>query len=316
MTVPLEPPCGTRDFFPEDLRVRMWLFAHFRAVARLFGFLEYDAPVLEHEVLYTRKAGEEITGQMYNFVDKGGYNVTLRPEMTPSLARMVLSRGKELLLPLKWFSIPQCWRFENMQRGRKREHYQWNMDIVGVSSVTAEGELISALVTLCQRLGLTSRDVGIKINSRKVLAAVVHLVGMRQGETSSDATQEPQVEKQGLGGDRADRCAATGDKFAAVCVALDKLDKVGKEAVCDDLTNRLELSGAQAAMLVDAASCRCISVCVPLDTLLRIHAEINRLYIPMLVDATSCRYVMCILYEYRSVPSFLQVHLFFKSNNL
>eukprot|EP00282_Hemiselmis_andersenii_P012119 CAMPEP_0114121924 /NCGR_PEP_ID=MMETSP0043_2-20121206/7427_1 /TAXON_ID=464988 /ORGANISM="Hemiselmis andersenii, Strain CCMP644" /LENGTH=187 /DNA_ID=CAMNT_0001214617 /DNA_START=47 /DNA_END=606 /DNA_ORIENTATION=- len=126
----LEPPVGTRDFYPEHLRVRKWLFEHFRDTARSFGFQEYDAPVLEHEELYTRKAGEEITQQMYNFVDKGGYNVTLRPEMTPSLARMVVARGKELLLPLKWFSVPQCWRFENMQRGRKREHYQWNMDIV------------------------------------------------------------------------------------------------------------------------------------------------------------------------------------------
>jgi histidyl-tRNA synthetase len=88
--VPLEPPVGTRDFYPDDLRRRAWLFAHFRAVAALFGFSEYDAPVLEHEVLYTRKGGEEITGQMYNFVDKGGYNVTLRPELTPSLVRMVL----------------------------------------------------------------------------------------------------------------------------------------------------------------------------------------------------------------------------------
>jgi hypothetical protein len=129
--MPRDPPMGTRDFFPDELRVRTWLFAHFRAVARLFGFLEYDAPVLEHQVLYTRKGGDEITSQMFNFVDKAGELVTLRPEMTPSLARMVLSRQKQLLLPLKWFSLPQCWRFENVQRGRKREHFQWNMDILG-----------------------------------------------------------------------------------------------------------------------------------------------------------------------------------------
>lgn len=113
--VALEPPMGTRDFYPDDMRRRAWLFDHFRTVSRLFGFIEYDAPVLEHQALYTRKGGEEITAQMYAFVDKGGYNVTLRPELTPSLARMVLAREKELLLPLKWYGIAQCWRFENVQ---------------------------------------------------------------------------------------------------------------------------------------------------------------------------------------------------------
>ena len=259
--IPLEPPSGTRDFFPEELRVRTWLFAHFRAVARLFGFLEYDAPVLEHEILYTRKAGEEITAQMYNFVDKAGYNVTLRPEMTPSLARMVLSRGKELLLPLKWFSIPQCWRFENMQRGRKREHYQWNMDVVGVSSVAAEGELISAIATLLQRLGLTSRDVGIRINSRKVLAAIVNLVGMNdalsfQGE-GSGTERERLTTRSNVGGAAAGE--ANGERFAAICVALDKLDKIGKEAVHADLTRQLGLSSQLATALVEAASCRSVT---------------------------------------------------------
>ena len=241
--------------------MRTWLFAHFRAVARLFGFLEYDAPVLEHEILYTRKAGEEITAQMYNFVDKGGYNVTLRPEMTPSLARMVLSRGKELLLPLKWFSIPQCWRFENMQRGRKREHYQWNMDVVGVSSVVAEGELISAIATLLQRLGLTSADVGIRINSRKVLAAIVNLVGMNdalllKGE-GSETESEWLTATSNVGGAAAGE--ANGQRFAAICVELDKLDKIGKEAVHADLTRQLGLSSRLATALVEAASCRSVA---------------------------------------------------------
>ena len=162
----LTPPMGTRDFYPEDMLARNWLFDRFRETARRFGFQEYDAPVLEHSALYTRKAGEEIADQMYCFVDKGGYNVTLRPEMTPSLARMVLARGRELLLPIKWFSIPQCWRFENMQRGRKREHYQWNMDIVGVHSVAAEAELLAAVVDLFRNLGLGPEDIGIRVSSR------------------------------------------------------------------------------------------------------------------------------------------------------
>ena len=118
----LSPPRGTRDFFPEELRYRNWLFGHFREVARLFAFEEYDAPVVESEELYTRKAGEEIVDQLYSFQDKGGRKLALRPEMTPSLSRLVLQKGGSLALPLKWFSIPQCWRYERMTRGRRREH--------------------------------------------------------------------------------------------------------------------------------------------------------------------------------------------------
>ena len=201
----VSPPRGTRDFFPEDMRLRSWLFAHFREVARLHGFEEYDAPVLESEELYVRKAGEEITAQLYNFEDKGGRKVALRPEMTPSLARLILQKGQALALPAKWFSIPQCWRYERMTRGRKREHFQWNMDIFGVPSVTAEAELLSAITMLMRRLGLTSKDVGIKVSSRKVLQSVLLPLGV------------------------------TPENFAPVCVLVDKLDKVPRDAIEADL---------------------------------------------------------------------------------
>merc|ERR1719446_1896162 len=143
------------------MRLQRWIYQQWHEVARLFNFLEFDAPVLEHEELYKRKAGEEITQQMYNFVDKEGYAVTLRPEMTPSLCRMVLQLMRvetgemAALLPLKWFSIPQCWRFETTQRGRKREHYQWNMDIVGVSTIVAEAELLAAVAHFFESVGIT-----------------------------------------------------------------------------------------------------------------------------------------------------------------
>ena len=117
-------PRGTRDFYPEEMAVRTWLFDQWRKTAALYGFEEYDAPVLENEALYVRKAGEEVTQQLYNFEDKGGRRVALRPEMTPSLARMVMARKPTP--PLKWFSIPQCWRYERTTRGRRREHYQSN----------------------------------------------------------------------------------------------------------------------------------------------------------------------------------------------
>lgn len=289
-TVSLAPPSGTRDFYPDEMRAHQWLFAHFREVARQFAFQEYDAPVLEHDELYKRKAGEEITAQMFNFVDKvrawglaasprrcppappsrarasggsrrsapargcavsgvrvpqDGYNVTLRPEMTPSLARMVLAMGPNCILPLKWCSLPQvraspsqraaparsapsrradgrarplaarrarplraraqCWRFEAIQRGRKREHYQWNMDIIGEPSISAELELLAAICAFFERIGITSADVGLKVNSRTVLASVLKLHGVPEAA------------------------------FAPVCVIVDKLDKIGADAVVAEL---------------------------------------------------------------------------------
>jgi len=199
------PPKGTRDFYPEDMRMRNWLFEHFKEVARMHGFAEYDSPVLESEALYTRKAGEEVTEQLYNFVDKGDRAVALRPEMTPSLARMVMAKKGGLALPFKWFSIPQCWRYERMTRGRRREHFQWNMDIWGVSQETAEVELIRAMVTFFQRVGLSSEDVGIKVNSRLVISEVLTELGIPE------------------------------DLFAATCVLVDKLEKVPIDAIQDDL---------------------------------------------------------------------------------
>mmetsp|Transcript_9944 Transcript_9944/g.16017 ORF Transcript_9944/g.16017 Transcript_9944/m.16017 type:complete len:633 (-) Transcript_9944:229-2127(-) len=230
--ISVEPPSGTRDFFPEDYAIQSWLFGEMKKVARAFGFQEYDAPVLEHAELYKRKAGEEITQQMYNFIDKEGAEVTLRPEMTPTLARMVLKKMDESgeirdLLPLKWFSIPQCWRFETTQRGRKREHYQWNMDIVGVEGVTAELELLAAVTTFFTNLGIGCEDVGIKINSRKVLGAIVHAAGVSK------------------------------EMFAPVCVIIDKLDKIGPEAVTEELKNK-KVPVESAKMILDAMKCKSI----------------------------------------------------------
>src|SRR5262249_48437074 len=133
----LSAPRGTRDFYPEDLRLRSWLFERFREVARRFAFEEVDAPIVEHAELYQRKAGEEIVDQLYHFVLHERH-LALRPELTPSLARMVMARQGALRFPLRWFAIPQCWRYERMTRGRRREHYQWNMDIWGEADVGAE----------------------------------------------------------------------------------------------------------------------------------------------------------------------------------
>ena len=192
---------GTRDFYPEDMRVRNWLFERFHSAARAHGFEEYDAPVLETEELYTRKAGEEITQQLYNFEDKGGRKVALRPEMTPSLARMVMARAGALALPIKWYSIPQCWRYERTQRGRGREHYQWNVDIWGMDGVEADAELLSVLVQFFQSVGLGSADLVIRVSSRKVLEEVLGSLGI------------------------------SGDAFAQTCIIVDKMDKLPAETI-------------------------------------------------------------------------------------
>jgi len=231
----LDGPSGTRDFYPPEMRVQNWLFDNFRETARRFGFQEYDAPILENVELYERKAGEEIVDQMYNFEDKEGYHVTLRPEMTPTLARLVLGKTNlqtgevRLTLPLKWFSIPQCWRFETTQRGRKREHYQWNMDIVGVDHINAELELLAAAVFFFQRLGIGPDIVGIKVNSRAVLEAVLAKHGIEKGQKDEDG----------------------GDIFAKACVIIDKLDKIGGPAVTEDLA-KIGVTSDSAAEILKA----------------------------------------------------------------
>ena len=190
------------------MRIRNWLFDNFRAAARSHGFEEYDSPVLEHEELYTRKQGEEITQQLYNFEDKGGRRVTLRPEMTPSLARMVMARAGAMPTPIKWFSIPQCWRYERTQRGRGREHYQWNVDIWGSDAVQADAELLSVLVSFFQRVGLNADDLAISISSRKVLEEVLGSLGI------------------------------SGDAFAATCIIVDKMDKLPAEVIEQQLSEQ------------------------------------------------------------------------------
>ena len=158
---------GVRDFYPEDMAVQNYIFSVWRKIAEEFNYQEYSASILEYADIYRSKSGDEIVNdQMYVFTDKGDREVALRPEMTPSLARMIAARRKGLKLPLRWYSIPNCFRYERPQRGRKREHWQLNCDIMGLAGIEAEVEIISLAYKIMKEFGAKDEDFVIKINDR------------------------------------------------------------------------------------------------------------------------------------------------------
>lgn len=194
----LQSPKGTRDFYPEDMRVQNHLFDTWRRACLDFGFEEYEGPTFEHLELFTEKSGQEIVTQLYNFKDKGDRDIALRPEMTPSLARMVNQKGNSLKLPLRWFSIPRLFRYEKAQRGRLREFFQLNMDIVGCDTVAGEVELLSAIIEMLKGFGLGQADFSVQVSSRRLLSEFL------------------------------DRQGVAADKKAPVYAALDKRAKIGQ----------------------------------------------------------------------------------------
>src|ERR1041385_1752167 len=165
---------GFRDFYPEPLPhpdvwsadLRAYIFGKWRETARRYGFREYDVPPLEALELFTAKSGAEIVGQLYNFQDKGDRAVALRPEMTPTLARMVAAHERSYKKPIKWFAIPQLFRYERQQKGRLREHFQFNADIIGEADAAADAELIALLIDSLRALGLTAADFVVRLSSR------------------------------------------------------------------------------------------------------------------------------------------------------
>lgn len=250
----LDPPHGTRDFYPEEMRQQRWLLNKWHATAKAFGFEEYDSSILEHAGLWTRKQGDDVTKEMYAFdlkplegeqgelPDAYGHAVTLRPEMTPTFARMLLKKMKrsesmekaELGTPgncLKWYSVPQCFRYESTQKGRKREFYQWNMDIAGVSEKeqTAEAELLEAVVHFLKSVELEESDVRIRVSSKKVLQVACRAAGIDDAQ------------------------------FDEVVRVLDKIEKIGEVAVLE----RLSVDGArdgEPALVDSTAASKVLSV--------------------------------------------------------
>jgi len=175
---------GFRDFYPELFAERAYVMKVWREVASRYAFVEYDGPPLEPLELYTKKSGDEIVGQLYNFRDKGDREVALRPEMTPTLARMVAARAATLRKPVRWFSIPQLFRYERQQRGRLREHFQLNVDIVGEADVTADAELLAVAIDIMREFGLTPADVRARVSDRRLLLAILAAIGVADEQVS------------------------------------------------------------------------------------------------------------------------------------
>ena len=169
---------GFRDFYPPEFAIRAHIMEAWRHVARRYGFEEYDGPPLEALDLYVEKSGEEIVRQLYNFTDKGGREVALRPEMTPTLARMVGARAGGLRKPVRWFSMPQLFRYERTQRGRLREHFQWNVDILGEDSEAADAEVLAVALDALRSLGLSEEHIVARFNDRRLLEALLTLHGV------------------------------------------------------------------------------------------------------------------------------------------
>ncbi len=204
----LEPPRGMRDFYPEDLELRDRIFAAWTAASTLHGFQRFEPPVVESFELLARKAGEEVAQQIYHFEDKSNRQLALRPEVTPSLVRMISARPQDIVFPAKWWTIGQCFRYERMTRGRKREHFQWNLDIVGEPSVQAEAWILAGVTSALAALGLGPQDVRIHINDRQVVAYLLCELGVpldqhvdvfmvldKKGKVPVETLQELLVEK-------------------------------------------------------------------------------------------------------------------------
>ena len=187
---------GFRDFYPDQFAERAHIMGIWRDVARRFAFVEYDGPPLEPLELYTKKSGDEIVGQLYNFTDKGGREISLRPEMTPTAARMVAAKANALRKPVRWFSMPQLFRYERQQRGRLREHFQLNVDIMGEADVTADAELLAVAIEIMRGCGLTADDVRARVSDRRLLRAILSELGVTEEQSAGVFTVVDKIDRQ------------------------------------------------------------------------------------------------------------------------
>jgi len=181
----IPPVKGTRDFYPQEMAVHNYIIDGWKASSLRNGFEQYDGPIFEHLKMYTVKSGDEIAEQLFSFQDRGGRDLAIRPEMTPTLARMVNQRINALPRPIKWFSLPRLCRAERPQKGRLREFYQWNFDIIGIEDVLADAEIVFTAVDYLKSTGLTADDIVVKISSRRMLAEVLKAIGIADDQLDS-----------------------------------------------------------------------------------------------------------------------------------
>lgn len=182
----IQPVKGTRDYYPEVMAVRMWLYENVRSVADKFGYQEFEGPIIESLDLYAAKSGDELVKeQSFVFEDRGGNLITLRPELTPTVARMVAQRQNQLNFPLRWWSFGPFWRYERPQKGRTREFFQWNIDLIGPDSPIADAELIAVIATFFKQVGLTPQDTQILVNNRQLMEAELAGIGFAPKDLTS-----------------------------------------------------------------------------------------------------------------------------------
>jgi histidyl-tRNA synthetase len=235
---------GFRDFYPEQFAERAHIMGVWRDVARRFAFVEYDGPPLEPLELYTKKSGDEIVGQLYNFEDKGGREVSLRPEMTPTLARMASAKANALRKPIRWFSIPQLFRYERQQRGRLREHFQLNVDLVGEADVTADAELLAVAIEVMRGCGLSSNDVRARVSDRRLLRAILTTLGVADDNVAAVFGVIDKLDRQPR-----DVSRAKLSELAMTPEHIDSLLVVMGDVTLDDIERRFSSSAEVGALV-------------------------------------------------------------------
>lgn len=213
-----KPLPGFRDFYPDEFAERAYIFETWRRVVRRYAFVEYDGPPLEPLELYTQKSGEEIVGQLFDFADKGGRAVSMRPEMTPTFARMVGARAQALRKPVRWFSIPQLFRYERTQKGRLREHFQLNVDLVGEQDVMADAELVSIAIEIMRAFGLTHTDVRARVSDRRLLNGLLEHLGLAEATWPAVYAVLDKLERQPR--------EVSAEKLAAAGLSVDVVDTI------------------------------------------------------------------------------------------
>lgn len=239
---------GVRDFYPEDQFIQRYIFEHMERVCELFGYEEYSASVLEPAELYRSKTSEEIVNeQTYTFTDRGGREVTLRPEMTPSLARMVAARMRDIPLPARLYTIANCFRYERPQRGRLREHWQLNADIIGTESVAADAEIIAVAHNVMRSLSAEERDFEIRVSDRRILDAMYESVGIDKSMRASvTRLLDRRAKMENFGAELAKQIGDAGKTTKL----LSELDSTTSSAYLEELRAQLEHLGVRN-MVVD-----------------------------------------------------------------